>query len=417
MEFSFLIIILSLAAMAFFSGMEIAFFSYNRMYLELEKKKDTWDSAIISFLTRKKRGFITTMMIGNFIALVIFSVVMSDWLLSLFPLTMGQTTSFLLQTLITSFFVVILGEVIPKSLFGIFANKAFKIFAIPAAIFYVLLSVISTLVIGFTNLIMRMLGKKRPTEEDVFLRDELKYYIQDQISEAAEDEVDTEVQIFNNALEFPEVKARESMVPRKEIIAVDISTAIDEVRARFTETGFSKIIVYKENIDNILGYVHAFDMFRKPRSLRQVLLPVEFVNETTSAKDIMHMLFRKRKSVAVVLDEYGGTSGLITVEDVVEELFGDIEDEHDQAKFLEWQVNENEFVFSARLEVDYVNENYELDLPENDLYDTLGGMIVTHLERIPEVNEEIQINGYIFIVEAVSGSKVEEIRILKQSDL
>jgi len=224
-----------------------------------------------------------------------------------------------------------------------------------------------------------------------------------------DDEVDSEIQIFQNALEFHKVKAREIMVPRTEMMAVEIHETIPNLRNIFIETGFSKILVYKNSLDDILGYVNAFELFKKPKSIRSVLLPIEIVPESMMIKDILNSLIKKRKSVAVVLDEYGGTSGMITVEDVVEELFGEIEDEHDSQKLLEEVINEKEFRFSARLEVNYLNEEYHLNIPKEEGYETLGGFIINQTENIPELNEEIEIEKFIIKIIKVSHSKIEEI--------
>ena len=230
--------------------------------------------------------------------------------------------------------------------------------------------------------------------------------------EADEEEIDTEVQIFHNALEFAEIKARECMIPRKEIIGISIDEDINFARERFVETGLSKLIVYQENIDNVIGYIHSFDLFKKPRNIRSALLPVDFVNETESAKDVMNDLIKSRKSVAIVLDEYGGTSGLLTVEDVVEELFGEIEDEHDKVVLTEEEISNTEFLFSARLEIDYINDTYGLQLPESEGYETLGGLAVQINEDIPKVGEELHVEHYTLVIEKTSETKIEEIRII-----
>ena len=251
--------------------------------------------------------------------------------------------------------------------------------------------------------------------EDVVLamtKVELGNYISEQM-ESVEDheEVDSEIQIFQNALEFSEVKAREVMVPRTEISAVDISESIENLTQLFIETGRTKIIVYKDNIDDILGYVHAFELFKKPKDIKSIIIPVSFVPETILIKDVLNILTKKRQSIAVVIDEYGGTSGLMSVEDIVEELFGEIEDEHDTLEMTEEQIDKNTYRFSARLEVDYINETYKLDLPEGETYETLGGLIVDETEGIPEKNEDILINNFKFTIEEVSSTKIDIVRL------
>ena len=290
-----------------------------------------------------------------------------------------------------------------------------KFFALPAYLFYVLFSVISEFVIWISDLVLKVFFK---TEGDAvqlsFSKVELGNYITEQMeSHEQKDELDSEIQIFQNALEFSEVKAREVMIPRTEIIAVDIDTSPKELGKLFTETGLSKIVVYNENIDDILGYVHSFELFKNPSSIKKVLMPVVFIPETIWAKDVLNILTRKRKSIAIVIDEYGGTSGLITVEDIIEELFGEIEDEHDSVALIEEELGENHFKFSARLEVDYLNEEHKLDLPEGENYETLGGLIVNFTEEIPESDETVEIEGYTFKILEVSSTKIELVEVKK----
>ncbi len=250
---------------------------------------------------------------------------------------------------------------------------------------------------------------KKDDAQLVFSKVELSNYISEQLETTNDEEMDSEIQIFQNALDFHDVKAREAMIPRTEIVAIELHESLKSLKDLFIETGLSKIMVYKDSLDDIIGYVHVFDLFKKPKSIRSILLPIVIVPETMMINDIMNELTKKRKSVAIVLDEYGGTSGLITVEDIVEELFGEIEDEHDSSELIEYKVNDREFEFSARIEVDYVNETYDLELPENDAYETLGGLIVHHTENIPEAEEIVEIENYQFTIKEVSSSKIENI--------
>ena len=245
-----------------------------------------------------------------------------------------------------------------------------------------------------------------------FTKIELGNYISEQMESVEEnDDVDTEIQIFQNALEFSEVKAREIMVPRTEIIAVELHESVNVLNALFTETGCSKILIYKDTIDDILGYVHSFELFKKPSTIKSIILPVEFVPETMLIKDILNNLIKRRKSIAVILDEYGGTSGLVTVEDIVEELFGEIEDEHDIVELQEEKLDDNNYKLSARLEVDYINETYKLNLPEDENYETIGGLIVNHTEEIPEQKEEVTIDNYQFTILEVSNTKIDLVHL------
>lgn len=406
------IIILSILASAFFSGTEIAFISSNRMQLEIEAKKGTWLSGIMLYLADRPRKFIATMLVGNNISLVVYGIYMGRIILQFFP-PISPTIGIILQTLISTIIILFTAEFLPKAIFSIYPNQLFKTFAFPAWLIYKLFSPLTAFVIGLSNLFLKMIGQNK-TNDEFFVKDELKYLLSEQLTEADEEEIDSEVQIFHNALDFSEIKVRECMIPRKEITAVDINESIDHVRQIFISTGLSKVIVYQENIDNIIGYIHAFDLFKKPKSIRTTMLPVNFVNETELAQEVMNNLIKQRKSVAIVLDEYGGTAGMLTVEDVVEELFGEIEDEHDQVQLVEKILEEGkDFLFSARLEIDYLNEEYGLDFPESDAYETLGGLAVSSIERIPEQDEQMDIGEYKFVITKVTDTRIEEIRIIK----
>lgn len=419
MDSSFFIIVISLLFSAFFSGMEIAFISANKIHIEIEKKQDGLLAKILDRLTKKPSKFIATMLIGNNVALVIYGLFMGEALMNWFQTMLPNNSAFLqlmftnfsllTQTIISTLVILITAEFLPKVLFQIYANSLLKILALPAYIFYVLFSLLSDFVIRVSDIILKLFFK---TEGDqvqlVFSKMELGDYITEQMETVKEeDDLDSEIQIFQNALEFSAVKAREVMVPRTEIIAVDISESPKNLAKLFTETGLSKILVYKETIDNIIGYIHSYELFKKPKTIKSILLPVEFVPETMLIQDILNVLTKKRKSIAVVLDEYGGTSGIMTVEDIVEELFGEIEDEHDTTDLIEEQISENRFKLSARLEVDYINEQYKLELPESEEYETLGGLIVNETGEIPEKDTEIQIENFVFHILEVSSTKID----------
>lgn len=418
-----LIIALSLLFSAFFSGMEIAFVSSNKIHIEIEKKQGGFLSILLKKITAKPSKFIATMLIGNNIALVVYGLYMGDVLVDWFTqyLTTDSTLlnyvfnelSLITQTIISTLVILVTAEFLPKVFFQIYANSLLKLLALPAYIFYLLFSVFSSIVIWISDFVLRTFFKTKGDEVQLaFTKVELGNYISEQMeSVAADDEVDSEIIIFQNALEFSEVKAREAMVPRTELTAIEIHDSVKNLSTLFTQTGHSKIVVYKTSLDDILGYVHAFDLFKNPKSIKSMLMPVEFVPETMLAKDILNVLTKKRKSLAVVLDEYGGTSGILTVEDIVEELFGEIEDEHDSVALIEEQLDENSFLLSARLEVDYLNETYKLQLPENENYETLGGLIVHFTQEIPEQNKQIKIDNFQFTIQEVSNTKIELIAL------
>lgn len=412
METQITIIVISILLSAFFSGMEIAFVSANKLHIELEKKGDGLVAKILTRLTNKSSKFITTMLVGNNIALVIYSFYMGGFLIDLLSLNAYNDFSILLiQTVISTLIILVTAEFLPKAIFRIYSNEVLKIFAIPAYFFYVVFHFISTFITGISDFFLRVFFKTAKDEEQTeFSREELGNYINEQIETGnSEDEVDSEIQIFQNALEFHKVKAREIMVPRTEMMAVEIHETIPNLRKSFVESGYSKILVYKNSLDDIVGYVNAFELFKKPKTIRSVLLPIEIVPESMIINDVLNLLMVKRKSIAIVLDEYGGTSGMITVEDIVEELFGEIEDEHDSQELLEERVGDGLFRFSARLEVDYLNEEYGLNIPKEDAYETLGGFIIYHTESIPVLNEEIQVDNFAITILKVSSSKIEEI--------
>ncbi len=417
-----IIIILCLVFSAFFSGMEIAFISANKIHIEIEKKQDGFLAMVLSRLTKRPSKFIATMLIGNNIALVIYGLFMGEvlmnWFLGMAPefgILKWLITDFslLTQTLISTFVILITAEFLPKVMFQIYANKLLKLFAIPAFLFYVLFSFVSDFIIWISDLILKyVFGTSGDEVQLAFSKLELGDYITEQMETVEEeDEMDTEIQIFQNALEFAAVKAREVMVPRTEIMAVEMQETPKNLAKLFTETGFSKILVFNDTVDNVIGYIHSYELFKKPKTIKSILLPVEFVPETMLIQDILNVLIKKRKSIAVVLDEYGGTSGLITVEDIVEELFGEIEDEHDSTDLREEQVDDRHFFFSARLEVDYINENYKLDLPVSDEYETLGGLLVHKMGEIPEKGVELTIETLKFTVLEVSNTKIDLVAI------
>jgi CBS domain containing-hemolysin-like protein len=411
------IIILCLILSAFFSGMEIAFVSSNKIYLEIEKKQDNFISGILTRLTEKPSKFIAAMLIGNNVTLVIYGFFMGDLVqkyVTSFGFEFSAFTNILIQTLVSVFVILITAEFFPKIFFQIYANSLIRVFAIPAYLFYRLFYYISTFFIWISDFILKKFFKTEGDEVQLyFSKIELGNYIIEQMSSVEDNaEVDSEIQIFQNALEFSGVKARDIMTPRTEIVAIDLFDSITDLKDLFIETGYSKIVVSQNSLDDIVGYVHSFDLFKKPKTIKSVLMAVEFVPETILIKDALSLLIKKRKNVAVVLDEYGGTSGIITIEDIVEELFGEIEDEHDlDEELIEQELGDNEYLFSARLDVAYLNETYKLEIPEEDSYGTLGGFIVDFTKDIPQKGEKIEIGNYHFSIEECSNKKIDLVKL------
>ena len=412
------IIILCLILSAFFSGMEIAFVSSNKIYLEIEKKQDDFISKILTKLTKKPSKFIATMLVGNNVSMVVYGFFMGDLLMhwfSNFGLNLTPFSNLLLQTTISTLIVLMTSEFLPKVFFQIYANSFMTFFALPAYFFYRLLYYISSFMIWISDFVLRKFFKTEGDQINLsFSKIELGNYISEQMNAVQDHEtVDSEIQIFQNALEFSGVKAREIMTPRTELVAVDLYSSISDLRELFIKTGYSKILVYINTLDDIVGYVHSFELFKKPRSIKSIMISVEFVPETILIKDAMNLLTKKRKSVAVILDEYGGTSGIVTIEDIVEELFGEIEDEHDsdEEQLVENKVDEATYIFSTRLDVEYLNEEYKLNIPENDSYETLGGFIVDFSKEIPQKGDQITIGNFQFVIEEATNKKIELVKM------
>jgi CBS domain containing-hemolysin-like protein len=401
---------------AFFSGMEIAYISSNKILIEIEKKQNGFLARILQKITRRPSKFISTMLVGNNIALVVYGFFMGDLLMRYIAL--DGVVGLLVHTIVSTAVILLTAEFLPKVFFQIYANSLLKIFALPAYFFYLLFSVISEFVIWISDLVLKFFFK---TEGDMvqlsFSKIELGNFISEQMESVETDaEIDTEIQIFQNALDFSEVKSREAMIPRTEIIAVDIQTSPKDLVKMFTDTGLSKILVYKSSIDDIVGYVHSFELFKKPDDIQKIIMPVIFVPGTMPAKDVLNILSKKGKGLAVIIDEYGGTSGILTVEDILEELIGEIEDEHDHTVLIEEDHGDRSYTFSARMEVDYLNEVYKLNLSESEHYETLGGLIVNFTEEIPEKGKTVIIDDFSFHILEVSNTKIEVIELKRLED-
>jgi CBS domain containing-hemolysin-like protein len=424
MYIDYIIVIISLLFSAFFEGMEIAYVSSNKISIEIEKKKNNISSKILSKLTSNPSKFIVSMLIGTNLALVVYGYFMGDILMDIFkqllkfnfPIAEVLLNDFnlLSQTIISTIIILMTAQFLPKVFFQIYSFKFLKFFSIPAYFFYLCFYYISDFVLWITNLILKFFFKTQGDKVKLSIsKDDLGNYIDEQIDASSEDQpIDNEVQIFQNALDFSDSKARDIMVPRIELYSLEIHDYVSKLREIFVSTGFTKILIYKNTIDDIIGYVHAHDLFKNPKTIKSMLLPVEFVPESILIKDLLSILTKKRKSIAIILDEYGGTSGMITVEDIVEELFGEIDDEFDVSDLIEIQLEADNYNFSARLEVDYLNEQYNLDLPESEDYGTLGGLIVHYTEEIPKLGEEVIIEKYLFKIIDVSDTKINTVSLI-----
>ncbi|WP_330442575.1 hemolysin family protein [Flavobacterium sp. C4GT6] len=410
------IIIVCLLLSAFFSGMEIAYVSSNKIYLGVERKQTSFLSRILTKLTEKPARFITSMLVGNSICLVIYGYYMGGVVMGwLAPMQFSLASAILLQIIISAFIILLTAEFIPKVFFQVYANKLIKLFALPAYAFYCVFSWVSKFVIHVSDFILiKVFRTSGDKQQGYFSRGELGHYITEQMNGVEEqEEVDSEIQIFQNALEFSDLKARDIMTPRTEIVAVEINDTVQELKDLFVDTGYSKMIVYRESLDNIIGYIHSFELFKKPKTVGQMMIAAEYVPGTIYIKELLNILTKKRKSLAVVIDEYGGTSGIVTIEDIIEELFGEIEDEHDdEEELVEKELEGGVCLFSARLDVEYVNEEYGLEIPESDSYSTLGGFVVYNTKEIPKTGERVKFDHFEILIEMASNKKIELIKFV-----
>jgi len=398
--------------------MEIAFVASNKLHLELMKKRGEFNARLLSPFLESPSRFIASMLVGNNIALVVYGIEMARVLEPLIRLyTEVNSLVLLSQTIISTAVVLVTAEFIPKVLFGLNADKFIRLFAIPAWLSYYTLYIVVYLVMGVSNFILKyVLGVKQIDQKPAFGRVDLQQYILDHTTNQEDnDPVETEIQIFQNALDFSKVKARECMVPRNEIVAMEINEPIENLRDKFVETGFSKVVIYRDNIDRIIGFTHSYELFKQPTDIKSILLPIALVPESMTANDILNLFIKERKSIALVVDEFGGTAGLLTVEDIVEEIFGEIEDEHDVIGLVEEQISEDEFVFSGRHEIDFLNEKYNLNLPVSHDYETLSGLIVNHCENIPQIHSQIVIKAFSFKILEVVQTRIEKVQLLRRS--
>lgn len=411
-----LYILITMAFSAFFSGMEIAFVSSNKLRFEMDKNEQSITSRILSIFFKRPNDFISTMLVGNNIALVIYGILMAElieqrilsgWIENEFLLV-------LIQTIISTLIILVTGEFIPKTLFKINPNFTLNILAIPTFICYILLYPISKFASACSSVFLWLTGIKvnKEASDKAFTKVDLDYFIQSSIEDSDDkQEIDTEVRIFQNALDFSSIKIRDCMVPRTEIVAIEYNTPLEELKSRFIESGISKILVYKDNIDNIVGYIHSSEMFREHTNWAEGIRQFPIVPETMNANKLMQIFMQQKKSIAVVVDEFGGTAGIVALEDLVEQIFGEIEDEHDTTSYIAKQIGDNEYVLSGRLEIEKANELFPINLPENDEYQTVGGLILHQYQSFPKLHEVISFNKFEFKIIKVTSTKIELVRL------
>lgn len=413
----YLLILITILLSAFFSGMEIAFVSANKLRLELDKQSDPFNSKLLKFITRNGGQYIATMLVGNNIALVIYGITFAALLEPVFQIYFqSESLILILQTFVSTIIILMFAEFLPKTLFRIFPNTLLNIFSIPLAFFYVVFYPVTRFSIGITNALLKGLLKTDVNQYNknlIFSRIDLDEFVNEPDSSSLEkkENIETEIKLFKNALDFSKVKLREIMIPRTEIEMLEIGAPITELRQKFVETGYSRILFYNENIDNIIGYVHSSILFQNPTSIEPFIKKVLIVPETMPANKLLSTFIRDHRSIAIVVDEFGGTSGMVTSEDILEEIFGEIEDEHDTKDIVEKKINDNEYLFSGRVEIDLLNEKYFFNLPETEEFETLAGFILFHHESIPKINSQIKIGNFHFKILKATNTKIELVKL------
>ena len=412
----FIQILISMAFSAFFSGMEIAFVSSNKLRFEMDRNEQSLTSRILSIFFKNPNNFISTMLVGNNIALVIYGILMAEVIEQqlLADYIHNEFILVLIQTIISTLIILVTGEFLPKTLFKINSNFTMSLFAVPAFICYIVLYPISKFASGLSNLILRLTGTpiNKEASYKAFTKVDLDHFIQSSIQDTEnEEEINTEVKIFQNVLDFSSIKIRDCMVPRTEIIAIEDDATIDELKTLFIEKGISKIIVYNDNIDNIIGYIHSSEMFREPKDWHDGIRQLPIVPETMNANKLMKLFMQQKRSLAVVVDEFGGTSGIVALEDLVEEIFGEIEDEHDTKTYVAKSLGNNEYILSGRLDIEKANELFPLNLPESDEYQTIGGLILHQYQSFPKAHEIITLDKFQFRIIKVTATKIELVKL------
>mgnify|MGYP001392431174 FL=1 len=407
----YLLAIVTLLLAAFFSGVEIAFISSNKLQLELQKTSGKYTGKIISFFSKTPSDFLTTMLIGNNIFLVTFGLIISQILTPQITKITDITFFVLLfQTIIVTAVILITAEFLPKTVFRIYSSKILKIFALPIALFFIILRPITKVILKFSDIVFKIFfGKTLNVDEVFFSRTDLDDYLNELNYVKDEDNNRVEVEMLKNALDLSETKLRECMIPRTELVCMSINTTISEIRKKFISTKLSKILIFKNNIDNIIGYVHSSELFRNPKNIRATLLPIPFVPESMSALELLSQFIENNKGIAIVVDEFGGTSGLVTIEDITEEIVGDISDEHDKSQIEDIRIDENKFRLLARSNVEEINKKYNLNLPDSEEYETIAGLILNHQENIPKINDEVSVHNFIFTITKVDKKTIQEV--------
>ena len=411
----FVPILLAIFFSALFSGLEMAYLSINKLHVELERQKGRLAYKSLGYLVDRPAPFIAAILVGNNVALVLYGNYMHRFMEPVFT-SWGawEYLILLIETSISTVIILVLAEFLPKAVFRQNAEGLMSWLSIPAFVLYWVLRVPSALMLGISQFFLQYVFRLELAEENnAFGRVELDHFVRERVSNNVEGEsdVDPELEIFKNALEFPETKAREFMIPRTEIEGVEVQTTPEKVREIFIHSGYSKLLVYEENIDKIIGYVHAFELFKKPENIQRVLRPLSFIPESMRADEILNLFTREKRNISIVLDEHGGTSGMITLEDVIEEIFGEIEDEHDSDALLEKKLADGEWLFSARLELSDLNEKWDLDLPESENYNTLGGYLLDLYESIPEKGTVIRTDQFLFVVQKTKSNRLEEVLV------
>ena len=409
-------ILVTLIFSAFFSGMEIAFVSSNKLRIEIDKKRGYLTSSFLSVFTKHPSHYIATMLIGNNVALVIYGLAMAGLLNPyLEKITHTDGGILALKTVISTIIILLFAEFLPKTIFRVNPNRVLRIFAFPVMFFYSIFYPVTRFSTALSSIFLRVFLGVRSSEahsKSVFDRFDLNDLIGEQNDEnEPQPELKKDVKIFRNVLDFGNIKIKECIVPRNELVVVEMQESIESVIRKFNETGFSRLLVFSETIDNILGYIHTIDMFKKPTELKNIVHSLPIVPESMPANKLMANFTANNKSIALVVDEFGGTAGIVTLEDIIEEIFGEIEDEHDTVELIEKEVAENHYLFSGRHEIDYLNERYGLLLPEDDNYETLAGFILHHNEDIPNTNQIIEIENYRFRITKASGSRIKEVEL------
>jgi putative hemolysin len=398
---------------AFFSGVEIAFISANKLKLELDKNTGKFPANIITYFSKNESDFITTMLVGNNIALVVYGIVMTQIITPQITDYFNSDFSLLMvQTIITTLIVLVTAEFLPKAIFRIYPNQILRIFSIPIWLFFVFFRPVALLMLFLSKLVLKyLLGQKMEDGKQVFGKTDLDEYLSNVKSAEGVEDSRVEVEMLQNVLDLTDKKLRECMIPRTKLVAMDISSPINEIKNRFIATKLSKILIFKGNIDKVIGYIHSSDLFRNPQNVRSILLPIPFVPESMSVMQLLNQFIDSNKGVALVVDEFGGTSGMLTIEDVTEEIVGEIVDEHDVEEITDKKLAKNKYQLFAGLDIELVNKKYNLTLPESNEYETIAGLILDHLEEIPQKNDVIKLEEFQFTIIKVNDTAIQEVQL------